>query len=122
MSYKRKPDGVFYDAKQGRLMEHQGYAKRIYWSKDMLDLLMREYPTTFNEEMAGMLGVSHRTMVRKARELGLRKNPEWLLAVWNERRKWANAVARAKGYPGCFKQGNEVGKEYRFKKRGNNDG
>lgn len=51
MSYKRKPDGVFYDAKQGRLMEHQGYAKRIYWSKDMLDLLMREYPTTFNEEM-----------------------------------------------------------------------
>lgn len=68
MSYTRKPDGVFYDAKQGRLMEHQGYAKRIYWSKDMIDLLMREYPTTFNEEMAGMLGVSHRTMIRKARE------------------------------------------------------
>ena len=76
MNYTRKPDGVFYDAKRGRLMEHRGYAKSIYWSKDMLDLLKREYPTTFNYEMAELLAMSQRTMQRKAKELGLKKDEE----------------------------------------------
>ena len=32
-----------------------------------------------NEELAGILGVSQRTLIRKARELGLEKNSQWLL-------------------------------------------
>ena len=27
------------------------------------------------------------------------------------------AAARRKGYPGCFKPGNQIGKEHRFKKQ-----
>jgi len=29
-TYQRKPDGVFYDPKKRRLIEHSRYAKRIY--------------------------------------------------------------------------------------------
>lgn len=108
---------VRYSPKKGRLMEIDGRARRIYWSGDMLSLLRREFPTTINEELAGMLGVSLRTIIRKARELGLTKDPKWLADVWNERRFWANAVAKKKGYPGCFQPGNQIGKEHRFKKK-----
>lgn len=76
MSYTRKPEGVFYNANKGRLMEHRGCATRIYWSGDMLSLIRREFPTTLNEELAGMLGVSPRTLARKAKELGLTKDPQ----------------------------------------------
>lgn len=119
MSYQRKPDGVFYDPDKGRVMEHRGYAKRIYWSGDMLSLLRREFATTLNEELAGMLGVSLRTMLRKAKELGLTKDPQWLAKIWDERRFWAHAMSKKKGYPGCFKPGNQIGKEHRFKKKEN---
>lgn len=108
MGYKRKPDGIFYDEEKGRLMEHRHYSKRIYWSPDMLSLLRREFSTSFNEELAGMLGVSLRTMIRKARELGLTKDPKWLADVWNERRFWAHAMSKKKGYPGSFKPGKRL--------------
>lgn len=108
---------VKYSPKKGRLMEIDGRARRIYWSGDMLSLLRREFPTTINEELAGMLGVSLRTMIRKARELGLTKDPKWLADVWNERRFWAHVMSKKKGYPGCFKPGNQIGKEHRFKKQ-----
>ena len=52
---------VKYSPKKGRLMEIDGRARRIYWSGDMLSLLRREFPTTINEELAGMLGISARS-------------------------------------------------------------
>lgn len=55
-------------------------------------------------------------MIRKARALGLKKDKEWLLKVWNERIQWAHIASKRKGYPGTFKPGNEIGKEYRFKR------
>ena len=88
----------------------------------MLSLIRREFPTTLNEELAGMLGVSLRTMLRKAKELGLTKDKQWLAKIWDERRAWALAAARRKGYPGCFKPGNEIGKEYRFKPKNKQNG
>ena len=66
-TYQRKPDGARYHPAYDRIMEHQGYALRIYWSTSMLDYLRKHYPTTLNEELAGCLGVSQRTMIRKAR-------------------------------------------------------
>lgn len=71
----------------------------------MIDYLRRYYPTTLNEELAGCLGVSQRTMIRKARELGLEKDPEWLRDIWDERRKLAHIISKRKGYPGGFKKG-----------------
>jgi hypothetical protein len=104
-TYQHKPDGVFYDPAEGRLMEHHGHSKRIYWTKDMVDYLRRHFATTLNEELAGCIGVSQRTMIRKARELGLQKDCEWLAAVWNERRKEAHIILRTKGYPGRIEKG-----------------
>ena len=86
-------------------MEHNHYSLRICWTPDMLSLLKRKFATTLNDDLVGMLGVSLRTMLRKARELGLEKDPDWLKAVWDERRFWANCASRAKGHPGCFKKG-----------------
>lgn len=86
-------------------MEHQGNSKHIYWTKDMLDYLHRHFATTINEELAGCVGVSVRTLIRKARELGLRKDPRWLAELFDAHRKEAHVVSRRKGYPGGFKKG-----------------
>lgn len=97
-------------------MHTNGHSTAIFWNADMIATITRYYPTTFNEELAGILGVSLRTMIRKARQLGLTKDKTWLSNVWNERRQWAHSASKIKGYPGSFKPGNEIGKEYRFKK------
>jgi len=71
----------------------------------MLDYLRQHFATTLNEELASCIGVSQRTMSRKARELGLKKNPEFLDAVLGEHRKMAHVAHKRKGYPGSFKKG-----------------
>lgn len=114
-TYKRKPDGARYHPAYDRIMEHRGYALRIHWSKDMLDYLRRHYSTTLNKEMSECLGVSQRTMIRKARELGLEKDPEWLANVWSERRELAHVISRRKGIPGGFKKGERANPEGEFK-------
>ena len=68
----------------GRLMEHTGHSLRIHWNENMLSVLKRYYPNTKNEEVAEMLGISSRTVVRKATELGLRKDMDFMLSVWKE--------------------------------------
>lgn len=114
-TYKRKPDGVRFHSHYGRIMEHQGHATRIHWSKQMIDYLRRHFPNTLNEEMAGCLGISQRTMIRKARELGLEKDPEWLAEIWNERRMMAHSASKHKGYPGCIQKGEHRNPAGQFK-------
>lgn len=114
--YKKVPDGRRFHPSYGRIMEHQGYAMRIFWSRDMLDYLRQHYATTLNEELAGCLGVSVRTMIRKARELGLKKDPEWLAAVWEERRQLAHIASKRMGNPGSFKKGFRNNPDGEFKK------
>lgn len=104
MSYTKKPDGIYKD-KLGKLVEHKKYSTRIYWSPQMLSDLKRYFPTTSNQECADILQVSVRTIVRKARELGLEKDNEWLLSVWEENRLLACSVAKSKGHPGSFLKG-----------------
>ena len=94
MAYQRKKDGLYHDPDTGRVMEHQGYATRIHWNGNMISFLRRHFATTLNEEMADCLGVSMRTMIRKARELGLEKDPEWLRKVWEERRMMAHVISK----------------------------
>lgn len=97
--------GIYYSEKHRRIVEHRGYATRIFWSTSMTDYLRRHFATTTNEDLAGCLGVSQRTVVRKARELGLEKDAEWLRAVYDERRRMALSASRRKGHPGSFKKG-----------------
>lgn len=113
--YQRKPDGIHYYPSFGRSMLRRGDSLSIYWNKDMLDYLRRHFSTTINEELAECLGVSPRTMIRKARELGLKKDPVWLRAIWDERRKWAHYASRRLGYPGRIKPGQHLSPATEFK-------
>lgn len=112
----KKPDGIFYDSNTGRTYEHIGYVKRIFWSAKMLDDLRRMYPTTLNEELAGYLGVSIRTLIRKARQLGIEKDAKWLSDIWDQRRRMAHFESRRLGYPGGFKKGVRSNPDGEFKK------
>ena len=113
---RKVPDGCFFHEAKGRLVEHKGCSTRILWSGNMLSLLKRYYPTTRNEELAELVGVSPRTLTRKARELGLVKDPDWLKGVYNYNRRDAQAASKRKGYPGSFKSGCRVGEKFWFKK------
>lgn len=113
--YQCKPDGVLYHPSYGRIMEHKGYSLRIFWNADMVDYLRKHYPTTLNEELAGCLGVSQRTMIRKARELGLEKDTEWLYKIREERMKMAHAISKRKGFPGGFVKGQHANPDGEFK-------
>ena len=105
MKYVKAKEGVYYNPKMGRVVRHEGYSTAIFWSRDMLDYLQRHYPTTLNVELAGCLGVSPRTLIRKARELGLEKDASWLSRIWEERRLMAWMASKRKGYPGRFPKG-----------------
>ena len=113
--YQKTKDGTYFNPKVGRIVVHKGYSTSIYWSTDMLDYLRRHFPTTLNEELAGCLGVSQRTMIRKARELGLKKDETWLLQIWDERRKMAHIISRKKGHPGRFQKGIHYSPDTEFK-------
>lgn len=116
MPYEPVMEGTFYSAKHGRVVVHHGYATSIHWSRDMLDYLKQHYATTLNEELAGCLGVSSRTMIRKARELGLEKDEVWLRGVYEERRRMAMSAWKRKGKPGGFKKGVRSSPSTEFKK------
>ena len=111
---KREPR-VRYDSIRGLAFKTENGGISIVWSPDMISLMKREYPFTLNDEMAGMLGVSKRTVIKKAKELGLVKDRDWLMSIWKERCFMAHCEAKRMGYPGCFKKGNMIGAEYRFK-------
>lgn len=114
--YEPVKEGTFYSAKHGRVVVHHGYAVSIHWSKDMIDYLKQHYATTLNEELAGCLGVSVRTMIRKARELGLEKDARWLRGVYEERRRMAMSAYKRKGCPNAFRNGVRSSPETEFKK------
>ena len=97
-------ENVVYSQRLNRLVIKKGTGIAFFWSPQMLDYLQRHFPTTLNEELAGIFGVSSRTLLRKARELGLEKDPVWLHQIWDERRQLARIANKAKGYPGAFKK------------------
>ena len=72
-------------SKMGLKKDHYG----IVWTPEQLKLLHEYFPTMFNKPLAKWIGVSLRTMIRKARELGLEKKPGFL----NERRRDIQALA-----------------------------
>lgn len=71
--------------KMGLKKDHYG----IIWTDEQLKLLRTFFPTMFNRALAKWIGVSMRTMIRKARELGLEKKPGFL----DERRRDISRLA-----------------------------
>lgn len=113
---RKRPDGYTYDFATGKTFEKEGYARRIHWSPQMLSDIRRLYPTNTNQDVSEYIGVSVRTLIRKARELGLEKNRTWLHKVWGDNRRLAHFESRRKGYPGGFHERPDTGAPYRFKK------
>lgn len=76
----KKKIGVFRDPTDGRLYVHNGKrgCRKFYWTGDMLSILRRYYPCTPDTEVAEMIGVSYRTVCRKAKDLGLTKSRQYL--------------------------------------------
>ena len=97
---RKVPDGIKFDRKTGRKVMHEGYSSRIYWDGNMISMLKRHFATTLNYELAELIGVSVRTMLRKARELGLEKNPVWLRKAFKDRALLANVASVRSGNSG----------------------
>lgn len=51
---------------------------KIQWTDEMIKRLELEFPYRFTRDLAMDLGISKRTIVRKARELGIEKEPNFL--------------------------------------------
>lgn len=50
----------------------------IAWTQDMTMMLHELFPITFNNELVKQLGVSQSSLIRKARQLGIYKEHEFL--------------------------------------------
>lgn len=61
-------------SKIGLKKDHYG----IVWTDEQLKLLRTYFPTMFNRPLSKWIGVSMRTLIRKARELGLEKKEGFL--------------------------------------------
>ena len=58
-------------------LKKENYA--TVWTPEQLKILKEHYATMFNKPLAKWIGISMRTMQRKARELGLQKKPDFLI-------------------------------------------
>lgn len=123
LSYKREeyrrnravPEGVYRHPRTGQLIEHRANVTHIYWSSSMLRHLRASYATTTNADLAIDLGVSPRTVIRKARQLGLVKSPEWLTGTWGEQCRVMRAINKICGNSGQWRPGTHPSPDTEFK-------
>lgn len=111
-----KPARIYFHPEKERIVVHDHYATRIFWNQQMLQYLQQNFATMLNSELAEWLGVSQRTVIRKARELGLEKDAGWLRDIWAERRMMAVASTKTNGNAGLFRKGQHASPETEFKK------
>jgi hypothetical protein len=57
----------------------------INWSEDKLEYLRRYFPTTPAIDIADVIGCSYTSVYNKARQLGLKKSPDYSLKDFNYR-------------------------------------
>ena len=90
--------------------------KLIEWTPEKLKLLTDFFPIMFNDALAKWLGVSRRTLTRKARELGLKKRDDFYQLkkdVWVERQREALKKVECATR---FKKGHHASQATEFKK------
>lgn len=68
---QKRPAGAIYKAKSGRLMVFDGEKSEIYWTKPMLDEIMKIKDGAATIDVAASLGLSIDYVRRKAKELGI---------------------------------------------------
>lgn len=114
---RKKPDGLFMNMRTGQVIEHKGASTRIHWSGYMVEKITRLYATTKNDDLAVELNVSPRTVVRKARELGLEKDPEWLRRHSRNNCRKMQIINKCCGNSGMIKPGEHRNPSGEFKKK-----
>ena len=91
------------------MAQRLGLKKHHYgtvWTPRMLKLLNDYFPIMFNKPLAAWIGVSNRTLIRKARELGLQKRPGFLEDRRHDIAKLASeGLKRCHNVPSRFKKG-----------------
>lgn len=68
-----------------------------HWTDEMIRQLQDGYATKFNRDLAIEIGVSLRTLIRKARALGLKKEPGFLAKNFDEIERRAAIASRKVG-------------------------
>lgn len=110
---RKVPDGIRLNA-YGQVTEKRGKSVRLHWGEVKVKDFKRLYPFNTNEDVAIEMGCSVRTVVRRAREMGLEKDPDWLQNVWNKNRKLAHSINKICGNKADLTNFIEGGKKYRF--------
>lgn len=105
---------VLYDPDEPVVRRKRNCAK-ITFTDEQRDWLIEHFSTTLNKDCADYLGVSMRTMIRFARELGLEKDPAWLHGIYMERVRIAARANKGEGNKGVANL-LKYGEPYRFKK------
>lgn len=105
---------VLYDPDEPVVRKKRNCTK-ITFTDEQRDWFVAHFSTTLNKDCAEHLGVSMRTMIRFARELGLEKDTAWLHDVFMERCAMAQQANKGEGNKGVVNL-LEYGKAYRFKK------
>lgn len=74
---------------------------KIVLTDEQQQWLRENYATTYNKDCAAHLGISESSVHRWARQLGLKKDPEWFHAVVLERVALMARLNRGHGNPGA---------------------
>lgn len=119
---KQRKDGV-YKIKDGTLRNIKHTGKRtgasckLFWSQSKIDYLKQNYATTKNAELVSQLGFSLSTVIRKARELGLKKDRDYCHNISMLNCEKMRIINKSCGNSGMFKKGQHACPEHEFKKR-----
>ena len=89
---------------------------KIEWDPGMLQQIRERFPVEFTRALAASLGIGHRTAIRKARELGIEKEPGFLATRKAEIQGMAAEACRKAYNPGRWKKGRQAGKATQFRK------
>lgn len=79
----------------GRLVEHKNGRIRLYWGELKIAQFKKDYPFMRNDDLAVKYDCSFRTVIRRAREMGLEKDKVWLRNVYMscmEKMRFVNKV------------------------------
>ena len=96
---------IFYSEEHGRTMVRKGASLGYYWSPAMITYLRRNYATTKNEDLCEWLGMGEQAVRKKAKELGLTKDKEWLANLHRQSLLFASSRNKKLGYPGRWGTG-----------------
>lgn len=98
-----------------RYVKRTSQKPKLYWSRDQLEMLTRRYSTVSVIELAELIGYSDQTIRRKAKELGLKKHPDYRRRANNRNLVMANFISKLRGNKGWIKQGERRGRSAEYK-------